>query len=216
MKVNKSTVNLFFLAAIFFYAAAAIGFINKNSEFNIVWIALGSAMLALGVISRKNMMDEQKKQNEILSGANDKCEIRELNEDEINSALDLSLKTFLLFEAPDYSQEGVKEFEESLNDKEFTGNLTFYGAFKGESLIGTVATRNAGSHIALFFVDKDFQKRGVGKLLFIFALSKTKSKEITVNSSPYAIGFYHKLGFSDTDTEQTVSGIRFVPMIFKR
>ena len=35
---------------------------------------------------------------------------------------------------------------------------------------------------------------------------------ITVNSAPFAIGFYHKIGFKDTGKEQTVDGIRFLPM----
>ncbi|WP_460645598.1 GNAT family N-acetyltransferase [Lacrimispora brassicae] len=35
---------------------------------------------------------------------------------------------------------------------------------------------------------------------------------MTVNSSPYAVEIYHKLGFVDTDTEQLVNGIRFIPM----
>jgi predicted GNAT family N-acyltransferase len=35
---------------------------------------------------------------------------------------------------------------------------------------------------------------------------------MTVFSSPYAAGFYRKMGFADTDAEQTVNGIRFIPM----
>lgn len=36
--------------------------------------------------------------------------------------------------------------------------------------------------------------------------------KITVNSAPFAIDFYHKIGFKDTGKEQTVDGIRFLPM----
>lgn len=51
------------------------------------------------------------------------------------------------------------------------------------------------------------------------ALSKTinsSSKTITVNSSPYAVPVYHKLGFIDTDTEQLSDGIRYIPMKFEK
>ena len=35
---------------------------------------------------------------------------------------------------------------------------------------------------------------------------------MTVNAAPYALGFYHKLGFQDTGMEETNDGIRFTPM----
>ena len=38
----------------------------------------------------------------------------------------------------------------------------------------------------------------------------------TVNSSPYAVPVYHKLGFIDMDSEQLSDGIRFTPMKFER
>jgi N-acetylglutamate synthase-like GNAT family acetyltransferase len=38
--------------------------------------------------------------------------------------------------------------------------------------------------------------------------------KITVNSSLYAIEFYHRLGFADTDKEQIVNGIRFTSMAY--
>ena len=40
-------------------------------------------------------------------------------------------------------------------------------------------------------------------------------KNITVNSSPYAVEFYHKKGFKDIDKEQTVNGIISTPMRLK-
>ncbi|WP_094603611.1 GNAT family N-acetyltransferase [Sporomusa silvacetica] len=39
-------------------------------------------------------------------------------------------------------------------------------------------------------------------------------KEITVNSSPYAVLIYEKMGFVRTDVEQEINGIRFIPMKF--
>ena len=37
---------------------------------------------------------------------------------------------------------------------------------------------------------------------------------ITVNSSPYAVPVYRKLGFVETDTEQLADGMRYTPMKF--
>ena len=52
--------------------------------------------------------------------------IRPLNLDEIPSALQL---TWEVFEAPDYSDEGVKTFRDFINDETQIVVLTFYGAF---------------------------------------------------------------------------------------
>lgn len=38
---------------------------------------------------------------------------------------------------------------------------------------------------------------------------------MTVNASLYAKEAYHHLGFTDTDAEQSVTGIRFIPMSYK-
>ena len=37
-------------------------------------------------------------------------------------------------------------------------------------------------------------------------------KRVTVNASPYGVGFYHKLGFRDLKPEQESEGIRYTPM----
>ena len=43
--------------------------------------------------------------------------IRKLNEREIQSAIELSLEVFMVFEAPEYSQEGIDEFKQFLNNQ---------------------------------------------------------------------------------------------------
>jgi len=90
--------------------------------------------------------------------------------------------------------------------------LRAFGAFENEKLVGVIATRSAGTHIALFFVRGEYQKKGIGKSLFQMALKECSSQKMTVNSSPYAVPIYHKLGFNETDKEQEVNGLRFTPM----
>jgi predicted GNAT family N-acyltransferase len=74
------------------------------------------------------------------------------------------------------------------------------------------------NHICLLFVKKEFPRRGIAKRLFYTVLVRCKSEKsintITVNSSPYAVEVYHRLGFVDTEKEQTVNGMRFTPMIY--
>jgi hypothetical protein len=76
-----------------------------------------------------------------------------------------------------------------------------------------LATRSEGKHIALFFVNGNFQGKGIGKHLFMRACLNNKCGEITVNSSPYAKEIYHHLHFTDTNTEQLTDGLRYTPMI---
>lgn len=141
-----------------------------------------------------------------------KMNIKKIDKNNTEEALLLVLRVFNTFEAPDYSEEGVEEFYRSISDKNYLAQLTMYGAFNKNQLTGVIASRNSGSHIALFFVDSEFHRRGTGGKLFEELLKDCRSDRITVNSSPYAIPIYQKLGFKCTDKEQTVKSIRFTPM----
>ena len=139
-------------------------------------------------------------------------EIRELIENEIELALDLVWEVFQQFEAPDYSEQGVNEFYRSIHDSQWFRMLQVFGAFEQNEMIGVIATRNYGNHVALFFVKGEYQKQGVGRRLFERILQEGSVNVLTVNSSPYAVPVYHKFGFQDIDVEQTTNGIKYTPM----
>ncbi|WP_312648969.1 GNAT family N-acetyltransferase [Aminipila sp.] len=140
-------------------------------------------------------------------------EIRELSLDEFNEAFRLARMVFQEFEAPDYSEEGIQTFSNFLNEPSYTAILKIYGAFDNKQLVGILATRSEGDHIALFFVDGKYHRRGVGRQLFEKACLDNMSGKITVNSSPYAQEIYRHLGFTETDKEQITDGLRYIPMI---
>lgn len=148
-----------------------------------------------------------------LTRQTEKYPVRRLNENEIPAALNLSWEVFSEFEAPEYSEEGIREFRKSLDDKERTRMLTFYGAFDGEQLVGTLCMREP-QHIGGFFVKADYHRKGIGRSMFETMRKDYDRQEFTVNSSPYAVEVYRHLGFKETDTEQTVNGLRFIPMRF--
>lgn len=142
--------------------------------------------------------------------------IKELNENSRRPALELAWRVFLKFEAPDYTERGVKSFRETLDDKGFLSQLhRVYAACDGERQVGVLAVRKLGAHIALFFVDEEYQGRGVGRTLFERAVSDCPTDEMTVNSSPFAAEIYHHFGFVDEQPEQEIDGIRFTPMRLK-
>ena len=140
------------------------------------------------------------------------CFIRKLRPGEIGEALYLAWNVFQQYEAPDYTQEGVEEFYRSIHDETYLSELCWYGAFVQGDLVGVLATRSAGTHIALFFVEGKYHRQGIGKQLYQAARAANHFSVMTVNSSPYAVPIYHKLGFKDTGSEQGVNGLRFTPM----
>ena len=141
--------------------------------------------------------------------------VRRLYPEEIQTALDLSWDVFLQFEAPEYSEEGVQEFRKSLDDKERTRKLQFYGAFDKDKLIGMLCMREP-QHIGGFFVRAEYHRKGIGRDLFETMKKDYDKQQFTVNSSPYAVEIYKHLGFKETDVEQTVNGIRFTPMEYSQ
>jgi len=143
-------------------------------------------------------------------------EIRKITETELPEAMDLVWKVFLEFEAPDYPQEGIDEFRRAVDGQLEKMTLDVYGAFEDGDLLGIIATRSGGSHIAFFFVKKEYHNSGIGGSLFRHIVPLTDSSFITVNSSPYAVKIYRKLGFIDTDTQQQLNGIIYVPMKYMK
>lgn len=138
--------------------------------------------------------------------------IRELKKNETERALELAWAVFEQFEAPDYSEQGAEEFYRSIHDPEYVSMLRVYGAFEENDIVGMIATRSNGNHIALFFVRETYQRHGIGRALFAQVCHDNRSGRITVNSSPFAVPVYHHLGFTDVDAEQTTNGLRYTPM----
>ena len=140
--------------------------------------------------------------------------VRRLAPEEIPAALELCWRVFLEFEAPEYSPEGVATCHASLDDKERTRRLHFYGAFDGGQLVGVLCMRPP-QHIGGFFVDAAYHRRGIGRRLFEAMRQDYETQVFTVNSSPYAVEVYRHLGFAPTDTEQLTGGLRYTPMRFE-
>lgn len=138
--------------------------------------------------------------------------IKRILESDMNNALELIMDTFHKYEAPDYTEEGIEEFKKAIFDDEWIKQREFFGAYIENTLVGLIATREK-SHIALFFVNGKYHRRGIGRQLFNYITERNTEKYFTVNSSPYAHEVYKHLGFEDTcDNIQEVNGLKFYPM----
>ena len=145
---------------------------------------------------------------------------RPLKKNEWDMAMQLAWDTFLVYEAPEYAPEGVKHFHEFVKGDELRnmfalGEYRAWGAFNMENLIVGVLGIRKHWHISLLFVEPALHHQGIASSLLKLAFSEASKEGVetmTVNSSPYAVGFYHKLGFVDSDHEKTTDGIRYTPM----
>ena len=80
-------------------------------------------------------------------------EIRKILKEEMPEALKLVWEVFMEFEAPDYTEEGIKEFKKTIDDVSWVEARDFYGAYdERNKILGVIATKDT-THIALFFVD---------------------------------------------------------------
>lgn len=149
-------------------------------------------------------------------------QIRSAYRDEWDDAMALAWKTFLRFEADVYSPEGVRNFEEFITDTTLhrmfiMGAYQMFVALDRDKIVGMITLRNS-THISLLFVDEKYHRRGIGRALMEhltnYLLTEVGADHVTVNASPYGVGFYHKLGFKDLRPEEVKDGIIYTPMKF--
>lgn len=142
--------------------------------------------------------------------------IEKLNREQIEKALPLVWDVFCKYEAVNYSESGKEAFRSAINSADYLDMLSAYGAYDGEKLVGIIATRSEDAHIALFFVDGAYHRRGIGRSLFEACIADNCNARITVHSSEYAAEVYRRLGFVQTDKMQVDCGIRYIPMVYER
>ena len=113
---------------------------------------------------------------------------------ELLPALHLVWEVFEEEIAPAYKPEGIESFRKFIHYDYISqvwqrGNLIFLGAYDNEELCGTLAIRPDG-HIALFFVKKERQGRGIGRMLFQTAYQMCRYQlgvnKMTVHAAPKA------------------------------
>ncbi len=148
------------------------------------------------------------------------AEIRYLQPQEWDDAMALAWKIFLRFEAGEYTEEGIRSFLDLISDERLKrlfemGEYPVYAAFDNEKMVGMISLRSI-NHISLLFVSDKYHRQGIGKRLVETIKEHVKKdgrrNEITVNAAPFAVKFYHKIGFVDTEKEMWQNGIIFTPM----
>ncbi len=138
-----------------------------------------------------------------------------MKDEELKETLDLVKIVFDEFVKPDYSEEGVLTFYKFASFENIKNglneNLEIYVAKADIKIVGMICTRDK-NHISMLFVDKNYHHQGIAKNLVDIIKPNIKNNYLTVNSAPYAIEFYHKIGFINQSELQEVDGIKFLPM----
>lgn len=149
--------------------------------------------------------------------------IRQAKREEWQDAMALAWKTFLKFESEDYTPQGVKSFQDFITDSTLyrmfiTGSYELFLALYGRRIAGMLSLRNV-SHVSLLFVDEAFHKKGIGRMLVEYVCRYLKEEAgrdaLTVNASPYGLGFYERVGFISQGPAVSQSGIIYTPMELK-
>lgn len=148
------------------------------------------------------------------NATNNSIMIRQLNENEYGQVSKIALEVYTQCGTNDFDTKGLELFKDFIYDSDSMRHLTIYGAFDHGILIGILATKDRGEHISLFFIRKEYHRKGIGKKLFEFAYIHKPVKEITVNSSSYAVRFYQSLGFKKVGEQQQTDGLTYTPMAY--
>ena len=148
---------------------------------------------------------------------------------ELPYAMRLVWDVFLEFEANEYSDEGVVEFQtfidyDSIRNKIGAGELSMLGSFHFGEIVGVIATR-APFHIALLFVHRTYHKHGIAKKLIEVALEecaqgvgtmhKQESGGETADEDALREGESDEALRADTPTEITVNSSPYAVDIYK-
>lgn len=142
-------------------------------------------------------------------------------QDQAEEVSRLIRRTYDEFVAPGYPEEGNKNFYTFITPGALfegfsrSGHFVLTAAGEGGRIVGVIAVRDY-NHVALMFVDRKYQGRGISRELLKRAehriAAETDKRETTVFSSPYAVPIYRRLGFHEVGPVQSRDGITFQPM----
>ncbi len=148
---------------------------------------------------------------------------RSMTPDEAEAASKMVAEVFDQFIAPEYAPEGRAQFMRYIEPAELRARLNSRHftllAFVGDQIVGILEMRDY-EHISLLFVAAAYHRQGIAGELWRRALALCRSHNpgltrVTVNSSPFAVEVYRRLGFSPAGPRQVVHGIGFVPMVIE-
>ena len=146
--------------------------------------------------------------------------IRRIRPDEYSRSLEVVAASFDRFDAGYFSERGQNSFREYATYDRFRArqgnNYESFVYLSGDEIIAMMEIKNR-DHISMLFVHPDHILNGCGRELVEYAVDYCRAtrpflKSVTVNSSPYAVGFYSKCGFVQNGQVNIVDELVSYPM----
>lgn len=137
---------------------------------------------------------------------------RLIKKNEIDIVIELVDQIAKEFIFSNWKTEGINNFN-LVNSQDFyldKSNLT-YICINDNKIIGMVSLSNR-KHLSLLFVDKQYQRKGIGKRL-VEIVDNLVLGDLEVNADIYAKSFYEHIGFKLAGSLEKKDGISYYPMI---
>lgn len=135
--------------------------------------------------------------------------------EEVPALAGFAQRIFAAAVAPAFTAEGVATFAGYADASAMAArqcNHRLVVAAVGTTVVGLLEVRDE-SHVAMLFVERAYQRRGIGRSLLRAAFGpEERWPSLTVNSAPGAEGAYERLGFVATGPEEERNGMRYLPM----
>ncbi len=149
--------------------------------------------------------------------------IRPMRGSDVEPVIELVMKVFNEFVAPDFSSEGIASFADWANRGALAARLrqgsVAFVALEEDRIVGIIEWVQP-DHLAMLFVEAATHDEGIGRRLFEESLREILAlrpdlQNVRVHASRYAVSFYRCLGFREVGPEQEQDGIRYTPMLFE-
>ncbi|KAF7771255.1 hypothetical protein PCIT_a4322 [Pseudoalteromonas citrea] len=145
-------------------------------------------------------------------------EVRKVQEKDLVQVNLICIRSFEASIAGSLGCEGITTFIEIAKSSAFLKRMqqdnTILVAEDKQRIVAVIELK-AGHHIAMFFVDPDFQNKGVGRALFNAILPHVRTDILTVSASLSSIDIYKKYGFKYAGEVGESAGLVYQPMELK-
>ena len=142
--------------------------------------------------------------------------IQPLSVKDVDIVSQISLRAFMQSVADTVKPEGVETFTslakpEAYRSRMENGNVIL-SAKEGDQVLGVIELKE-GKHLAMLFVDPEYQGRGIGRSLLQALIAHIKGDTMTVKASLPSVPFYQSNGFKLDGEIGEIAGLIYQPLV---